>query len=231
MRSEHFRVVGRFDTIEQAQAALDGWVFDYNHQRAHQSIGDRPPIDRFQLARPADDEAVVDVDDAPELVDATGPPRITRRVGDDGRISLAGRDYLAGRWLAGEVVEIELSDGLVEIWHDGVLCETHARHLPPSKTPKEVVQRTVSRRAREATSGMTVTRVVDSSGNVSFAGHAYHVPHRYVRRQLDVTIVANNMQFSVGGEVIKISPIRHDRAKEHGAFANPTGRPRKARSA
>jgi transposase InsO family protein len=43
MRSEHFRVVGPFDTIKQTQAALDGWVFDYNHQRAHQSIGDRPP--------------------------------------------------------------------------------------------------------------------------------------------------------------------------------------------
>jgi hypothetical protein len=180
MRSDHFRVVGSFDTIEQAQAALDAWVFDYNHQRAHQSIGDRPRIDRFQLARPADDE-VVDVDDAPELVDTKGPPRITRRVGDHGRISLAGHQYLAGRWLAGEVVEIELSDRLVEIRHDVVLCETHARHLPPSKTPKEVVQRNVSRRAREATIGMTVTRVVDSSGNVSFAGHGYHVPHRFVR--------------------------------------------------
>jgi transposase InsO family protein len=29
MRSDHFRVVGRFDTIAQAQTALDGWVFDY----------------------------------------------------------------------------------------------------------------------------------------------------------------------------------------------------------
>ncbi len=230
MRSEHFRVVGPFDTIEQAQAALDGWVFDYNHQRAHQSIGDRPPIDRFQLARQASDDEVVDVDDAPELVEAKGPPRITRRVGDHGRISLAGHHYLAGRWLAGEVVEIELSDGLVEIWHDGVLCETHARHHPSSKTPKEVVQRNVSRRARDATIGMTVTRVVDSSGNISFAGHGYHVPRRFIRRQLDVAIVGNNMQFSVGGEVVKISPIRHDRTKEHGAFANPTGRPRKARA-
>ena len=75
MRSEHFRVVGPFETIEQAQAALDAWVSDYNHQRAHQSIGDRPPIDRFQLARPADDDEVVDVDDAPELVDDKGPPQ------------------------------------------------------------------------------------------------------------------------------------------------------------
>jgi hypothetical protein len=106
-----------------------------------------------------------------------------------------------------------------------------ARHHPPSKTLREVVQRNVSRRAREATIGMTVTRVVDSSGNVSFAGHGYHVPRRFIRRQLDVAIVGNNMQFSIGDEVIKISPIRDDRSKEHGAFANPTGRPRKTRSA
>ena len=35
-------------------------------------------------------------------------------------------------------------------------------------------------------------------------------------RQLDVAIVGNNMQFSIGGEVVKISSIRHDRSKEDG---------------
>ena len=39
-----------FDTIEQAQAALDAWVVHYNTARPHQGIGDRPPADRFALA-------------------------------------------------------------------------------------------------------------------------------------------------------------------------------------
>jgi hypothetical protein len=39
-----------FDTIEQAQAALDAWVAHDNTTRPHQGIGDRPPADRFALA-------------------------------------------------------------------------------------------------------------------------------------------------------------------------------------
>ena len=40
-----------FESIADAQAALDGWVTEYNHEREHQSLGDRPPIERFRLAR------------------------------------------------------------------------------------------------------------------------------------------------------------------------------------
>ena len=40
-----------FETIEEAQGALDAWVSEYNHTREHQSLGDRPPIERFRLAR------------------------------------------------------------------------------------------------------------------------------------------------------------------------------------
>ena len=40
-------------TIEQMQAALDGWVAHYNTERPHQTLGTRPPIERFALAAPA----------------------------------------------------------------------------------------------------------------------------------------------------------------------------------
>ncbi len=40
-----------FDSIEEAQAAIDAWVHDYNHTREHQSLGNRPPVARFALAR------------------------------------------------------------------------------------------------------------------------------------------------------------------------------------
>ncbi len=39
-----------FETLEDAQTALDGWVAEYNTVRPHQSLGDRPPIERFRLA-------------------------------------------------------------------------------------------------------------------------------------------------------------------------------------
>jgi transposase InsO family protein len=118
-----------FDTIEQAQAALDAWVVHYNTARPHQGIGDRPPADRFALAPQTPLEVAEPAEtSAPEPALALGRPAgllaITRRVADSGRISLAGVRYLAGR-------------------------------------------------------------------------------------------------------VIKVHPIRHDRAKEHGAFATPNGRPRR----
>ena len=41
-----------------------------------------------------------------------------------------------------------------------------------------------------------------------------------------VCIVADSVQLSCDGQIVRVHPIRHDRAKEHGAFATPNGRPR-----
>ena len=148
-----------FDTIEQAQAALDAWVVHYNTARPHQGIGDRPPADRFALApQPPREVAEAAQTSPPEPALALGRPpgllAITRRVADSGRISLAGVRYLAGRWLAGELVQVALHDGLVEISHRGVLVATHASRHRPGTQP--VIRRApAARPPRPATSGMT----------------------------------------------------------------------------
>jgi transposase InsO family protein len=61
-----------FDTIEQAQAALDAWVAHDNTARAHQSIGDRPrptgsarPQARLEVAEPAETSAPEPAPDRP----------------------------------------------------------------------------------------------------------------------------------------------------------------------
>ncbi len=48
---------------------------------------------------------------------------------------------------------------------------------------------------------------------------------------IDVTIVAGSVQLSKDGKVIRVHPIRHDRSRELGAFANPQGHPRRKNSA
>jgi Mu transposase, C-terminal domain len=73
---------------------------------------------------------------------------------------------------------------------------------------------------------MTVTRAVDSSGYVSFAGTNYRVGNRWRGRPAQVCIVAGSVQLSIEGQIVRVHPIRHDRAKEYGAFATPNGRPR-----
>jgi hypothetical protein len=119
-----------FETIEEAQTAIEGWVVEYNTERPHQGIGGVPPIRRFELAltEPFD---VITSEDEPTVADPTGlvvePRRVTRKVGRDGRIGLANHRYHVGRWLAGETVEVEVTtDGLLQVSHRGVLVATHA---------------------------------------------------------------------------------------------------------
>ena len=47
----------------ELQAALDGWVVEYNTERPHQSCGGRPPAERFALAERS--IVAVDVDEPP----------------------------------------------------------------------------------------------------------------------------------------------------------------------
>jgi hypothetical protein len=76
-----------------------------------------------------------------------------------------------------------------------------------------------------------VTRKVDVSGNVSFAGASYRAGNKYRRRQVQVAVVDGTVEISIGEELIRVHPIRHDRTREHGALANPGGRPRRANAA
>jgi hypothetical protein len=136
-------------------------------------------------------------------------------------------------WLAGETVELSVEDGLVSVDHRGVLVATHAKQHRPDKQAAALARapRARRRRPRQATVGQTVTRKVDSSGNVSFAGASYRVGRAHRRRQVQLAIVGDVVEISSGGEVLKTHPIRHDRSREHGAFANPGGKPHRINAA
>ncbi len=89
----------------------------------------------------------------------------------------------------------------------------------------------LARRGRDATAGLTVTRLADAGGVVSFAGTPYACGRRWARAAIDVSIVAGSVQLAKDGKIIRVHPIRHDRDREFGAFANPKGRPRRKNSA
>jgi hypothetical protein len=76
-----------------------------------------------------------------------------------------------------------------------------------------------------------VTRLPGGAGVVSFAGTPYAAGRRWARQAIDVSIVAASVQLARDGKVIRVHPIRHDRSRELGAFANPKGRPRRKNSA
>jgi transposase InsO family protein len=228
-----------FASVEEAQAALDVWVTHYNTERPHQSIGMVAPIERFRLATAKPVEASPPPPDKGHVVPATTPaspagpaPSATRRVGANGLISFAAAKYRAGVWLAGQDVTVVCEGGLVHLHHRGVLIATHARRHSVDK------QAAGLRRAKEKTStrrptptAASVTRKVDSSGNVCFAGASYRAGSQYRRRQVQVAVVGDMVEISIGNELIRCYPVKHDRTREHGALANPGGRPRRTNAA
>jgi hypothetical protein len=223
--TEHDR---RHGCIEDAQAALDAWVVEYNTERPHQSCGGRPPAERFALAEAS--LVVVDypVGPRPRPVELSRPAGVSRWVNGRGRISLAGFDYVVGATFVGEPVEVVVTGGLVEILHAGVLVATHAQRLKADQGDRiGRARRPPARRARDATLGLSVTRLVDRGGSISFAGASYRAGMRWARQPVEVAIVAGSVQLSKDGHVIRVHPIRHDRSRELGAFANPKGRPRR----
>jgi transposase InsO family protein len=233
MRKEFVRTAdGKYATLAELQAALDAWVTEYNTARPHQSCGERPPAERFQLAgrnrAPAEPGPVP----APAVSPAgtQRPAGVSRWVNAHGKISLGGFTYAVGASYAGEPVEAVVAGGLVDILHAGVVIATHAQRFREDQADRAPRAR-ITRRARDATAGLTVTRLANVNGVVSFAGTDYQAGRSWARHAIDVTIVAGSVQLSRDGKVIRVHPIRHDRARELGAFANPKGRPRRKNSA
>lgn len=224
-----------FADVVDAQVQLDAWVERYNHERPHQSIGMVAPWERFRLA--AGEPVEVDLAVGAPSEDAAPPPApaATRRVGPNGVISFASTRYMAGKWLAGQDVVVVCDAGLVQLFHRGVLLATHARRHPVDKQAAGL-RRTMQAQApkptrRPSASAVAVTRKVDSSGNVSFAGRSYRAGRKHRRRQVQVAVVGDTVEISIGEELIRVHPVRHDRTREHGALANPGGRPRRSNAA
>ena len=123
------------DTIEELQVALDEWVADYNTTRPHQSLGDRPPAERFALAATAAVGRSRDATRSPDEVVLSAATARGQPLGRPTRFDRARGPALSGRvrpspespsrwWCA---------HGLVEILHAGVLVATHAERRRAEK--------------------------------------------------------------------------------------------------
>jgi hypothetical protein len=171
----------------------------------------------------------------PPVVDDEAPaatPVVTRRVDRSGSISFAAAHYRVGVWLAGERVTVICDGGLVHLEHRGVVVATHARRHPLAKQAAGLRRNMrPPRSTRASATAASVTRKVDSSGSVCFAGTSYRVGSKFRRRQVQVAVVGETIEISIGSELIRTHPIRHDRTREHGALANPGGRPRRINAA
>jgi len=158
-------------------------------------------------------------------------PAATRMVTVHGVISFAAARYHVGRWLAGATGNVVCDGGLVQLWHRGVLIATHARRHRPEREAAGLRRGAKPVATRPTASVASVTRKVDSSGQVCFAGTNYRVGNAYKRRQVQVAVLGDRVEMSVGRQLIRVHTVKHDRTREHGALANPGGRPRRTNAA
>ena len=121
----------------------------------------------------------------------------------------------------------------MQLHHRGVLIATHARRHSIDKQAAGLRRANADTSAsrRPSPTAASVTRKVDSSGNVCFAGTNYRAGSQYRRRQVQVAVVGDMVEISIGNELIRCYPVKHDRTREHGALANPGGRPRRINAA
>ena len=118
--------------------------------------------------------------------------------------------------------------GLVHVYHQEVLVATHARRHQPDKQTAGLRCNT---RPPAPAPAASVTRKVDSSGAVCFAGSSYPVGAAYRRRQVQVAVVGDTVEVSIGTRLIRTHKVKHDRTREHGALANPGGHPNRINAA
>jgi transposase InsO family protein len=118
-----------FADIDEAQAAFDAWVLDYNTARPHQGIGMATPAERF-ATRPEPVEE-------PSTIPTPGPAptEVTRHVTVSGNISVTGQTFNVGRRYAGRTVSIDVGRTVLRVFFDGALIKSL-----PRRNSKPIVQ-------------------------------------------------------------------------------------------
>lgn len=102
------------------------------------------------------------------------PGCVVRWVDRRGLISLAGFTYRAEPAFVGEPVEVVCAGRLVQILYRRTLIATHAqRRRPDDRDAKASTRAPALCRARPAATGVSVSRISDHNGAVSFAGTSY----------------------------------------------------------
>jgi transposase InsO family protein len=128
----------RFASLEEAQAAVDRWVSQYNQDRPHQSIGMQRPVDRFHSGT-ATTVSVVN-----QSAEGPGSMEIQRRVWSNGVVRVAYQAVSVGRPYAGELVTIRVQGGILHVLHDGRLVRSvprnnrrEVRYIRGRRSPKD----------------------------------------------------------------------------------------------
>ena len=212
LRAELLDHVSPFESLEAAQAAIDGWVHAYNHQRPHQALDMAVPASRFRPNGPARDVAVpaptaqddqVALPWAEEGIVAPPPLPVPRSaaVEFEARVSpagdlviVAGRQHLSVRQgLAGRTLTVWADIHSIHLILDGHVLRTVASRLLPQDLAYLAM-----RGARQAGPEPAKAAIQRKDGQpVLAAGQAVEID-RKVQRDGHVTVGGEKYQVGAG---------------------------------
>ena len=145
-----------FTSLEQAQAAVDAWVADYNSDRPHQALDDQLPVTPAERFAPVPDEQreLIELWLPPTLtsvepptdsgdgvsgadhgepvraaVPSGGPVAFDRVVPASGNMSLSGKQFWLGPHRAGAVVRFWVDTEVIHLLIGGARVKSVRSHL------------------------------------------------------------------------------------------------------
>jgi len=114
-----------FTSLAEAQQVIDAFVLEYNTDRPNQAIGNCTPAERFATQQSPSDPLPVDLSALARR--RTGDDWVTRTVAANGIISVAWQVLSVGKHYGGTVVDVHVTDHLLDIWSGNTLIKTALR--------------------------------------------------------------------------------------------------------
>jgi transposase InsO family protein len=202
LQEELLHVHPRFETIAEAQAAVDAWRREYNQDRPHQSLDMDAPADRFRPAPPEADDALslwapADLKPAPSLLAAPEGPaadlepaswpgavEVDRVVPASGNMMIGPQQFWLGPARAGQTVTFWMDTTTVHLSIGGWRVKTVPSRL--SEVDLARLRRAGARPAGPPPSGpfpgalaasrcVEVDRLVNSAGIITLGNQVIQV--------------------------------------------------------
>ena len=128
LRTE-FRTDRVFASLKTAQAELDAWVQEYNHQRPHQALDMSTPADRFLRPDPATVSPLrLSAGPGRPAPGRSGGTWVARRASALGVVCVQWQQVCLGVAAAGRPIDVWVTDQVLQFYDGDQLLRTEQRH-------------------------------------------------------------------------------------------------------
>jgi transposase InsO family protein len=209
-----------FESVEQAQAAVDAWVADYNADRPHQGLDDKQPVTPAERFAPisAEQRELLELWLPPTLAVAAGrsepepthpkppptawaggPVEFDKTVPTSGNMWVARRQFWLGPARAGKVVRFWASTEVIHLSIDGARVKSVRSHLTVADLAKlaatDASPAGLAPLPIEDGHALEVDRVVSAGGTVSLGGKFLVAAEILAGRRVGIRIEPSTLLF------------------------------------